>query len=194
MNVPLATDVLPRVEEAVGVIEKEEIEENVGAEDSDSLLSRIVKIVENAEWPKRNPERAMKHYISKINEIFRQETRPKYADIEKIEDCNGGKIYWKKVLKKIKREMEFDEQTLFSARISDLNCFQGLNDTQLNRVDENWDWVTRQGRTNKEKIKYFINLCKKESRGGLKSMILKDVFTEDLAEACQEELKERYGV
>lgn len=43
---------------------------------------------------------------------------------------------------------------------------------------------------NDEQIKYFVNLCKKESNGVLKNKLLLGLFDEDLAEQVKRELME----
>lgn len=75
--------------------------------------------------------------------------------------------------------------------IDNLSCLDGVSKDAISRLKENWNFVERdQGKTAKEKISYFINLCKKEGDGrSKKQTALLGVFTEKIANICKKDLE-----
>lgn len=88
---------------------------------------------------------------------------------------------------------------LFSSTISknsiirELSCFKNTSDEILERLQDNWDYVVKREKDKVERISFFINLCKKEGEGrARKPSILKDYFTQNIADLCKNELEAKY--
>lgn len=80
--------------------------------------------------------------------------------------------------------------------LPNLKCFGGLSRNVLRRLGQNWLFTEKKYQDNRpEHIRFFINLCKKEGRGGLpKPTSLTGVFLDNLANIVEKELKEYYAI
>jgi hypothetical protein len=90
-------------------------------------------------------------------------------------------------------EKPLSENRLFFT-IDKLSCFENANEDIVRRLKDNWDFVKkdRNNRSTQEKIRYFINLCKKEGEGrSSKPTALFGFFTDKIANACKKELENR---
>ena len=96
-------------------------------------------------------------------------------------------------------------QTLFSdedykqqinpSTLPSLICFQGLRKSILNRLNENWQYTSKQHPDDKaEHINHFINLCLKEGKNRCANRTLKNVFNDSLAQKAKAELYDFYDV
>ena len=78
-----------------------------------------------------------------------------------------------------------------------LDCFKGLSDEIMNRLESNWHFTREKHPDNlREQITHFINLCKKEGSKGNKNgpTVLTSVFTHELANKAELELINYYGI
>lgn len=77
-----------------------------------------------------------------------------------------------------------------------IGAFMPLSNEIQNRLSHNWEYTESKYPDNRgEHIRYFLNLCKKEGRGGInKTSPLKGVFTEALASQAEKELYIYYGI
>ena len=85
----------------------------------------------------------------------------------------------------------FDDSLL----ITQLDCSKGLDAEKKEQLVYWWKIAQKKWPNNKEEfIKYFINLCKKEGRGGSASnyQALNGYFTQEVADQYEKELRKRY--
>lgn len=78
-----------------------------------------------------------------------------------------------------------------------LECSKGLDHTKLKQLIYYYDFAKKKHPNNKEElIRFFINLCKKEGRGGIKSSYeaLNGYFTNEVAEKFEEELRNKIDI
>lgn len=78
-----------------------------------------------------------------------------------------------------------------------LECSKGLDHTKLNQLIYYYDCAKKKHPNNKEElIRYFINLCKKEGRGEIKSSYeaLNGYFTNEVAKKYEEELRNKIDI
>ena len=90
---------------------------------------------------------------------------------------------------------ELYDNNLFSKKhfLDDLDdIMKKFSSEQKDRLKENWDYTKEETKSKKDHIDHFINLCKKEGKGELKSKILNGVFTEDIADIFSKELIDKY--
>lgn len=74
---------------------------------------------------------------------------------------------------------------------------KGLDHTKLKQLIYYYDFAPKKHPNNKEElIRFFINLCKKEGRGGIKSSYeaLNGYFTNEVAEKFEEELRNKIDI
>lgn len=120
---------------------------------------------------------------------------------EKIQNINFPKVgrkllctqaVWKKCVSALRNLCEID---IFSANhfIAQLDSAQNIPPKVLNRLKDNWDFVTSRTKDRNQQISFFINLCKKEGRGEMpRHRILTGFFTEDIAAKFEKEIREKY--
>lgn len=83
-----------------------------------------------------------------------------------------------------------EEQKHFIMTLTSVKYF---NNEQINRLIKNWDFTKEKtGGDKSEHLKYFINLCKKESRGVDYSNVLLNAFSEFVAKQIEDEIKRFY--
>ncbi|MEE0997256.1 MAG: hypothetical protein U0L74_07800 [Paludibacteraceae bacterium] len=78
-----------------------------------------------------------------------------------------------------------------------LECSRGLDTTKLRQLIYYYDCAQKKHPNNKEElIRFFINLCKKEGRGGIKSSYeaLNGYFTDEVAKKYEEELRNKIDI
>lgn len=77
-----------------------------------------------------------------------------------------------------------------------LQCINRFNDEQRKRLISNWEY-TASGHINDlpGHLDYFINLCKKEGRGGIaNSKVLQHIFSEEVAQVVANEIKKYFKI
>lgn len=77
--------------------------------------------------------------------------------------------------------------------VVNLECSRGLDHTKLKQLIYYYNYAQKEHPNNKEElIRFFISLCKKEGRGGMKfSEVLNGYFTDEVAKRFEEELKNK---
>lgn len=135
--------------------------------------------------------------LSFINNLFRFESWNKKGKTARLRlskelglNC-GSNSKPQKYSKEIKQRSFYDIPDFAEQdSILDLICLKELSPEVKKRIQENWNY-TADGKKymSKEHIRYFINLCKKEGRGGTNNRKLKGIFTDELANKVEEELR-----
>ena len=80
--------------------------------------------------------------------------------------------------------------------ILSLQCIKRFNDKQRKRLISNWEY-TASGHINDlpGHLDYFINLCKKEGRGGIaNSKVLQHIFNDEVAQVVANEIKKYFKI
>lgn len=80
--------------------------------------------------------------------------------------------------------------------ILSLQCIKRFNDEQRKRLISNWEY-TASGHINDlpGHLDYFINLCKKEGRGGIaNSKVLQHIFNDEVAQVVANEIKKYFKI
>lgn len=130
-----------------------------------------------------------------------------FSAISNIKGQNIGKVTVGKIKNALSPYLttstQKNEPTLFEINtekerdiIGELSCFKGGNQDAVSRLKENWRFVeTDTKTTRKEKISYFINLCKKEGEGrSKKRTALFGYFTNEIAADCKNELERLFSI
>lgn len=140
-----------------------------------------------------------------LNEEFKEATKKiEFPKPEKRRNKICTKKNWEECLKffatkksTTKKNHPSDEIDMFMRGhfIGKLESTQNITSGRiLQRLIDNWDYVSKKETNKQEQIKFFINLCKKEGRGesktGNKELI--GYFTSDIAEMFEKEIKEKY--
>ncbi len=78
----------------------------------------------------------------------------------------------------------------------DIPSVKLVNPNVFKRLEENWEYTAYKHENDRhERIRHFINLCKKEGRGELlRQTSLFKVFTDQLAKQIEKELLDYYGI
>lgn len=166
------------------------------------LWDQIQLIIEENQ-PVQKREAYMRYYSSEVDRVF--ETKKTLVAIRNgidaipIECASTAWKNAKRAILKLIKDRENEEASVFHLSnptvIESLTCARDLDEKVIKRLNESWDYTGQiKGANIKEHIGFFINLSKKEGRGELKTKVLKGIFTSELAEQFEKELKQHFGV
>lgn len=139
---------------------------------------------------------ARKYYIGQIKKLNIDIPRLRKEDLSKFKYYDKTKTKWGKVISELFSKKKV-QASLFPSTAEEFisKCFNGLDNEITRRLVSNWEYVCKTEKDKDERIKFFINLCKKESRGDtkFKRSPLLNKFDLKTAEESTKKLTEMYS-
>ena len=170
-----------------------ENEAQVGDVSSDTISSWLT----SAPTFQELSSEARKYYIVQIERLSTDIFRLRKEDLSKIQ-YPKTKTKWGKVISELFSKKKV-QVSLFPSTAEEFvsTCYNGygFDEDVIKRLVSNWEYVCKIEKDKDERIKFFINLCMKESRGETKikwNPLLKK-FGPDTADESKKRLTEMYS-